>query len=157
MTRPRALLVVAALALLSTACSDGLTAPPDGPQFSTSAPIVISFTKEFTGDFAAGPWEWEGEATVPGIGAVHLFSSIDLAQLRQSGQVLHAPVHWALSDGDITIVVATHGIVNLANGIVRTNGRVVSGPYTGAAVHQEGQLTGLDAAGLIRIYPATAW
>jgi hypothetical protein len=156
MTRIRSPFLAVALSFFLAACADGPAAPVDGPQFSMSAPIIITFEKQFTGDFEAGPWEWEGEAVVPGVGTVDLFSSIDLGQLSQSGQVLHAPILWALSRDDFELVVETYGIVNLATGSVRTNGRVASGPYTGATVHQQGQLTGLDAAGFIRIHPATA-
>jgi hypothetical protein len=148
---------VAILALMTAACSDGPFASGDaGAQYSVAAPVVISFEKEFTGDFANGPWQWDGTAVVPGIGTATLFSSIDLSQLRATGQTLHAPVYWSITAPGFSIELLTEGIINLQTGIVRTSGRVISGNHNGATVHQQGQLDGLDASGFLRIHPASA-
>jgi hypothetical protein len=152
--RPNLRITVALIVLLA-GCSDGRVGPtaPD-VQFAVSAPVVITFEKEFTGDFAAGPWEWEGEAQVPGVGKVALFSSIDLSQVSVAGQVLHAPVSWSLTAPGFSTEAVTDGTINLQTGRVRTSGRVVAGQHAGALVQQEGQLDGLDAAGFIQIMPA---
>jgi hypothetical protein len=155
----RMLVRTAILTCVLAACSDGPAAPAaDGfvAQHAVAASLLITFEKQFTGDFEAGPWQWSGEAVVPGVGTVELLSSIDLALLRASGQVLHAPVYWLLTAPGFSMEIRTDGIINLQNGAVRTNGRVADGAYAGAAAHQEGQLTGLDAAGSILIMPASA-
>jgi hypothetical protein len=144
------------LPVLFAACSDGPAAPMHEVQFATSAPVNITFEKQFTGDFAAGPWEWEGEAVVPGVGVAVLYSSIDLSQVRASGQVLHAPVYWQLTATGFSMEVITEGTINLQTGRVRTTGRVSTGDHAGAVVQQEGQLDGLDASGMIRVAPGTA-
>lgn len=152
----RTLFGAACLSLAVAGCNEGPAAPAAdlAPSFAVTAPVLISFEKAFTGDFQAGPWQWSGAATVPGVGAVDLYSSIDLSQLRATGQVLHAPVYWLLSGPGFSMEIVTDGIINLQNGAVRTNGRVTDGSHAGAAVHQEGQLTGLDAAGTIRVLPS---
>jgi hypothetical protein len=145
----------ALLVLALTACSDGPVAPFDASlllQRAPAAAVEMTFAKQFTGDFANGPWVWEGIATLPDGREAALVSTIDLAQIRAVGSVLHAPIHWTMS-GDFAMELLTEGIINLQNGIVRTNGRVLGGEYAGAAVHQEGQLVGLDASGFFRINP----
>jgi hypothetical protein len=157
----RNLISAAAAALILSACAEGPAAPVANgqdvaAQHETAAPLLVTFEKQFTGNFESGPWEWSGQAFVPGVGTVDLYSSIDLSRIRVNGQVLHGPVYWLLTAGGFSMEILTDGIINLQTGIVRTNGRVANGAYAGAVVHQEGQLTGLDAAGTIRIMPATA-
>jgi hypothetical protein len=98
---------------------------------------------------------WHGTATMKGISGT-LVSSIDLTApgTRWAGSTLHATVLWVVT-GDLETEIETIGVVNFNNGIVRTNGKVVSGPYAGSQVHQQGQLVGLDASGFLRIKPAS--
>lgn len=142
-------------------CADSQLAlePRLDPSFS-AAPVVITFDKEFN---VAASTEtllvWHGTVQANGMTG-NLVSSIDLTtpgtRLTGNDRVLHATVRW-VATGDVEFEIVTSGIVNLVNGAVRTNGRGISGLGAGAAVHQEGQLTdGLDAAGLLRLNPASA-
>jgi hypothetical protein len=98
---------------------------------------------------------WHGTATMDGLSGT-LVSSIDLTApgTRWAGSTLRATVRWVVT-GDLETEIETIGVVNFNNGIVRTNGKVVSGPYAGSQVHQAGQLVGLDASGFLRIQPAS--
>jgi hypothetical protein len=150
--------LVIGLGVALNACSDsplGLE-PQLQPSFS-SGPVVVTFDKQFDAiTSTATLLVWNGTVEVNGATG-DLVSSIDLTEpgTKQSGQVLHATVRW-VATGDVEFEIETSGIINFANGVVRTNGRGVSGLGAGAAVHQEGQLTGLDAAGLLRFNAATA-
>lgn len=123
-----------------------------------SAPVIATFSKGFMPE--EGPETllvWYGTVTLDGVTGA-LVSTIDLADpaTRWAGATLHATVRWVVT-GALEIEFETNGVVNLTNGIVRTNGRVVSGPYAGSQVHQQGQLDldRFDAHGFFRIHPAT--
>jgi len=122
-----------------------------------SAPVIATFSKDFMPDEPpATSMVWHGTVTLDGVTG-QLVSTIDLAdpRTRWAGATLHATVRWLVT-GALEMEFETDGIVNLTNGIVRTNGRVLSGPYAGSQVHQQGQLVGLDASGFLRIHPATS-
>lgn len=154
-------LTIAIAAAALAACAEGPAAPHAEPAFSqhkpAAAPVTFSFSKDFN---AAASSEtllvWHGTVEHEGATGV-LVSSIDLTQpgTRSAGQTLHATVRWEVS-GDIAFVIETAGVINFRTGLVRTNGRVLSGLHAGAAVHQQGQLDGLDASGFLRVNPATA-
>jgi hypothetical protein len=147
-----------ALALGLAAALAGCAEPPLAPEPAFSrAPEHITFDKQFqAGESTETLLVWRGTVAVGGLTG-NLVSSIDLTApgTMQSGQTLHATVRW-VATGDVAFEIVTTGVINFANGIVRTNGRGVSGLGAGAQVHQEGQLTGLDAAGFLRFNPATA-
>jgi hypothetical protein len=140
------------------AADDGLApaATISSAHATPAAPVVATFEKWFMPD--EGPETllvWHGSVTLDGKTG-DLESTIDLIEpgSRFAGQTLHATVRWVVT-GDLEIEFETSGVVNLNNGIVRTNGHVVSGPYAGSRVHQQGQLVGMDASGFLRIAPAT--
>jgi hypothetical protein len=119
-------------------------------------PVTVAFDKVFMpGQGSETLLVWHGTATMDGVSGA-LVSSIDLTApgTRSAGSTLHATVRWVVT-GDLELEMETVGVVNFNNGIVRTNGQVVSGPYAGSQVHQQGQLVGLDASGFLRIQPAT--
>jgi hypothetical protein len=121
-----------------------------------NAPVVATFSKTFQG-LEDNTLVWTGTLTL-GETTGTLRSSIDLTLpgTREAGATLHGTVLWEVS-GDLELVIVTEGIANFAKGIVRTNGRVESGPYEGARVHQQGDLDGdLNAEGFLRIHPGTA-
>ncbi len=123
---------------------------------TAAAPVEATFSKAFMPD--EGPETllvWHGEVTLEGVTG-ELVSTIDLTDpdARWAGATLHATVRWVVA-GDLAIEFETEGVVNFTNGIVRTHGQVVSGPYAGSRVHQQGELDGLDASGFLRIHPAT--
>jgi hypothetical protein len=121
-----------------------------------ASPVPVAFDKVFMpGQSSETLLVWHGTATLGGVSAF-LVSSIDLTLpgTRSAGSTLHATVRWVVT-GDLELEMETVGVVNFNNGIVRTNGQVVSGAYAGSQVHQQGQLVGLDASGFLRIHPAT--
>jgi hypothetical protein len=121
-----------------------------------ASPVTMAFDKVFMpAQGSATLLVWHGTATVNGVSAF-LESSIDLTApgTRWAGPTLYATVRWKVT-GDLETVIETVGVVNFNNGIVRTNGQVVSGAYAGSQVYQQGQLVGLDASGFLRIQPAT--
>jgi hypothetical protein len=121
-----------------------------------ASPVTMTFDKVFMPAQGSETFlVWHGTATLGGVSAP-LVSSIDLTLpgTRWAGPTLYATVRWEVT-GDLETVIETVGVVNFNNGIVRTNGQVVSGPYAGSRVHQQGQLVGLDASGFLRIHPAT--
>jgi hypothetical protein len=122
-----------------------------------AAPVIATFEKDFMpGQSTETLLVWEGEVTI-GDKTGHLVSMIHLLEpgTRLAGNTLQAIVRWEVT-GDLEIVFETSGVVNFTNGIVRTNGRVVSGLLDGSRVHQEGQLDAdLNATGFLRIAPAT--
>ncbi|CAN5689322.1 hypothetical protein BH23GEM9_BH23GEM9_14360 [soil metagenome] len=139
-------------------CTDvRLALEPDMQPAFSQAPVVITFDKQFDAVTSTETLlVWNGTVQADGMTG-DLVSSINLldAGTKQTGQVLHATVRW-VATGDVEFEIMTSGIVNFANGAVRTNGHGLSGLGAGAVVHQEGQLTGLDAVGLLRFNPATA-
>jgi hypothetical protein len=121
-----------------------------------AAPATMTFDKVFMPDQSSETLlVWHGTATMNGVSEAFV-SSIDLTVpgTRWVGSTLHATVLWVVT-GALETEIETVGVVNFNNGIVRTNGKVVSGPYAGSQVHQEGQLVGLDASGFLRIKPAS--
>jgi hypothetical protein len=162
MTRPspshRLPAFVLPLFVAALGCADADTGldPQFAPSFS-SAPVVVTFEKQF--DAAASTATllvWQGVVEANGL-IGNLVSSIDLTApgTQQTGSVLHATVRW-VATGDVAFEIVTTGVINFQNGAVRTNGHGISGLGAGAVVHQEGQLTGLDAAGMLRFNASTA-
>jgi hypothetical protein len=167
--RVTAIGVLVAVAGGTAACDGADPLGPGSPELLTGVatnaaahvsppamPVTVAFDKVFMPD--QGPETllvWHGTATMDGVSGA-LVSSIDLTLpgTRWAGSTLHATVRWVVT-GDLEMEMETVGAVNFNNGIVRTNGQVVSGPYSGSQVHQQGQLTGLDASGFLRIQPAT--
>jgi hypothetical protein len=122
-----------------------------------AAPVIATFEKDFMpGESSETLLVWRGDVTI-GDMTGDLVSTMNLAQpgTRLAGGTLHGTVLWEVT-GDLEMVFETSGVVNLTTGIVRTNGRVVSGLFDGSRVHQQGQLDAdLNAAGFLRIAPAT--
>jgi hypothetical protein len=155
MTRARLVPVIALTGAL-TGCSDGPQSPGFEPamQQSAGAPVIVSFQKDFTG--LDGPTMiWQGQVILPDNTTADLTSTLDTSEpgTREAGATLHATVRWVIT-GHVGMEIETRGVINLNTGLVRTNGRVVSGEWAGAQVHQEGQLDGLDASGHFRINAA---
>lgn len=153
--RTRLAAVTALFALAG--CSDDPTSAGFEPtmQRSAEAPVIVSFQKDFMG--LDGPtMVWQGQVILPDNTTADLTSTLDTSEAgtREAGATLHATVRWVIT-GHISMEIETRGVINLSTGLVRTNGRVTSGEWAGARVHQEGQLDGLDASGHIRINAAT--
>jgi hypothetical protein len=145
------------LLAIATGCADAdMTLEPELTTSFSRAPVVISFEKEF--DAAASTATllvWQGVVEANGMTG-ELVSSIDLTTpgTQQTGSVLHATVRW-VATGDVAFEIETTGVINFQNGAVRTNGHGISGLGAGAVVHQDGQLTGLDAEGVLRVNTGT--
>lgn len=146
------------LIIALTGCTETQLAlePEIQPAFS-NVPVVIMFDKEFNaGESTETLLVWHGTVEASGLTG-DLVSSIDLTEpgTIAAGKTLLATIRW-VATGDVEFEIVTTGVINLANGVVRSNGYGVSGLGAGANVHQQGQLTGLDAAGFLRFQPATA-
>jgi hypothetical protein len=159
--RPTVLGMAAAALTAMAGCdgSDPLGPVPPGASAhaaAAAAPAVATFSKDFNASESTETLlVWHGTMTL-GSQTGALVSTINLMTpgTRAAGATLHATVRWVVT-GDLEIEFETAGVVNFNTGLVRTNGRVVSGPYAGSQVHQQGQLVGLDASGFLRIHPAS--
>lgn len=155
-SRPVAVGVCAALFAVLAACAEAPTAPDTLPmraQVSPASPLVLTFDKTFRAEESSETLlVWRGTVQYDGETG-DLLSTIDLTEpgTRRVGQILYATVRWEVT-GDVEFVAETRGIVNFNTGMVRTNGRALSGVGEGGTVAQEGQLDeALNATGMLRV------
>ena len=116
---------------------------------SSSAPVRLTFEKVNQGNAT-----WSGSVS----GDISGGLTTELKTLRVAGPIWHVTFDWIVSSGEKSFTARLKGTVNTETGRVVMNGRVVEGYLLGARVAERGQLINAngDAAGTIRIMPATA-